>query len=405
MTVDPVSRRRFLAGAGAACTAGFVAPLLRPQLAFAANGSAAHTLVVVVLQGGLDGISALVPSGDPAYSRLRRATLVPDSGVFGVDRDFALHPGLAPLADLWTDGMVAAVPAVGTATRSRSHFAEAAVVAAGTGGGAGDGTGWLSRHLLTRSGGSVVTLQGVSCGHLPAMELAGHGGAFHVPDLDATGVGGWAPSHLPIAERALAAAYGSSHPQLAAPAAVAFDALGRLRASGVATARRADRAGDVWAQQLQQVARLVRAGIGMEAAVVSFPGWDTHNGQGAAKGQLAGLLDRLSRALATFAADLHDQLDRVTVVVLSEFGRRAAENSSGGTDHGRGGLALVVGRGIAGGVHGTWPGLDPAALDEGDVPVATDIRSVLAEVVRGRLGNPSVDRVFPGFAPVPLGIA
>lgn len=143
----------------------------------------------------------------------------------------------------------------------------------------------------------------------------------------------------------------------------------------------------------------------MEAAVVGFGGFDTHSAQGGADGQLAVLLARLARALAAFAADLHDRLNRITVVVLSEFGRRVAENGSGGTDHGSGGVALVLGGGLQGGVHGIWPGLSDDVLDDGDLMVATDTRSVLAEVVRGRLGNTATDRIFPGFTPVPLGLA
>jgi len=401
-----ISRRRFLAGASAACAGGVASPFLRPTLALAADGQAAHTLVVAVLDGGLDGLSALVPVGDPAYAQHRKATRVPAERTIGVDPGFALHPGLAPIADLWVDGLVAAVPAVGTASQSRSHFAERSVVAAGTGGGSSDGSGWLARHLLTRAGGAAVTLQGVSVGTLPALELAGHSGAFHVPDLAATGVAGWDPSRLPAAEAGLAAAYAAAPPDLAAPAAVAFDALERVRSSGAATLPSVtDYPTDQWSTQLRQVAQLVRADIGVEAAVVSFDGWDTHRDQGGPGGQLAGLLERLGRALASFARDLDDRLDRVTIVVVSEFGRRVLENGSGGTDHGRGGLALVLGRGIRGGVHGPWPGLDDATLVEGDLPVATDVRSVLAEVVRFRLGNPAIDQVFPDFTPAPVGFA
>ncbi|MGH9275236.1 MAG: DUF1501 domain-containing protein [Acidimicrobiales bacterium] len=403
MTTAPMSRRRFLAGTAATCTAGAMAPLIRPGLAFAADGITDHTLVVVTLDGGLDGLSALVPAGDAGYGRARKLTRITDGREIGVDQRFALHPALAPLAELWADGLVAAVPAVGTATRSRSHFAEMAVVAQGTGGGSGDGTGWLARHLLTRAGGAV-TLQGASLGPLHALELAGHHGAFHVPHLTAAGIQGWHPTRQAAAEQSLANAYAAAAPELADPAAVAFDALSRLRSSGAAALpSRATYQADPWADQLRQVAQLIRADLGMEAAVVNFSGWDTHVGQGGSNGQLARLLDRLGRALDAFAADLGDQLNRLTVVVASEFGRRVAENGSGGTDHGSGGLALVLGGGLRGGVHGTWPGLDADALDEGDLAVTTDIRSVLAEVVRGRLGNPAVDQVFPGFTPVPVG--
>jgi uncharacterized protein (DUF1501 family) len=402
----PISRRRFLAGTAAACTAGTVAPVLRPGLAFAAGGIGDHTLVVVNLEGGLDALSALVPAGDAAYGRLRRFTRIGDGQAIGVDPVFALHPSLAPIADLWTDGMVAAVPAVGTATRSRSHFAEIAEMAQGMGGRPGDGTGWLARHLLLMAGGQAITLHGASLGPLHALELAGHDGAFHVPDLAAAGIQGWDPSRSAAAEHALATAYGAAPDALAHPAAIAFDGLTRLRSSGAATVpSRAAYPDGRWAEQLRQVAQLVRAGVGIDAAVVSFGGWDTHMGQGGADGHLAQLLDRLARSLTAFVADLSDRLDRLTIVVASEFGRRAAENGSGGTDHGSGGLALVIGRGLTGGVHGVWPGLADDALDQGDVAVTTDIRSVLAEVVRGRLGNGALDRVFPGFTPVPVGFA
>lgn len=401
----PLSRRRFLAGTVAAGLAGAARPILAPQLAFAADGVAGHTVVLVLLDGGLDGVSALVPVGDDAYGRGRSSTLIHDGRTIGVDGMFALHPSLAALADLWADGLVAAVPAVGTPTRSRSHFAEMAVVAEGTGGTTRDGTGWLARHLLTRSAGVPVILQGVSCGHGPALELVGHDGAFHVPDLAGAGIEGWDPADLPTVSQALAAAYSSAGPQLADPAAMAFGALERLRsARGVTTMSRYDDA-DPWATQLRQVAQIIRAGIGMEAAVVGFGGFDTHAAQGGADGQLAVLLDRLARALAAFASDLHDRLDKITVVVMSEFGRRMAENGSGGTDHGSGGLNLVLGGGIRGGVYGAWPGLDDDALDDGALTVATDTRSVLAEVVRGRLGNTAVDVVFPDFTAVPLGFA
>jgi uncharacterized protein (DUF1501 family) len=377
---------------------------LRPQLAFAADGVAAHTLVLVLLEGGLDGVSALVPVGDDAYGRVRSSTLIPDGRAIGVDDMFALHPSLAGVADLWAEGLVAAVPAVGTPTRSRSHFAEMAVVAEGTGGATRDGTGWLARHLLTRSGGVPVILQGVSCGQGPALELVGHDGAFHVPDLAGAGIGGWDPADLPTVSQALAAAYSSARPQLADPASTAFEALERLRAAQAVTSTSSYDT-DPWSAQLRQVSQIIRAGVGMEAAVVGFGGFDTHSAQGGADGQLAALLARLAGALAAFASDLHDRLDTITMVVMSEFGRRMAENGSGGTDHGSGGLSLVLGGGIRGGVHGAWPGLADDALDDGALMVATDTRSVLTEVVHGRLGNSSVDLVFPDFTAVPVGFA
>ena len=178
-----LSRRRFLAGLGASGAAGVALPGFLPELAFASSGSADHTLVLVLLNGGLDGLSALVPAGDRAYSQRRHSTFVPGEAGFGVDRSFALHPALRPLADLWRDGLIAAVPAVGTVTQSRSHFAETAIVASGTDGRSVDGTGWLARHLLSRTG-HAETLQAVSTSFTPVGEIVGHAGAYNVPDLD-----------------------------------------------------------------------------------------------------------------------------------------------------------------------------------------------------------------------------
>lgn len=391
-----ISRRGFLAGLGAAGAGA----LVHPQIALAAEGEAPHTLLVVVLQGGLDGLSALVPAGDPAYTSHRRQTRIAPEEVLPVDDRFGLHPSLAPIHELWGDGLVAAVPATGTATRTRSHFAEIASVAAG---GVDDGTGWLTRHLITAAGGAR-TLHGASFGIDAPLELRGHPGAFHVRDLDSIELAYWDGVDPTRLEAAVAAAYAAGPPGLAAPAATAFEALSMLRTAAIQPGSPAEEEADPWARQLGQVARLLTAGVGVEAAVIGFGGWDTHYVQGGTDGRLAYLLDQLARALASFMAQVQDRLDRLTVVVLSEFGRRVAENGSGGTDHGRGGVAMVLGGGLHGGVHGTWPGLEPAALEDGDVAVTTDIRSVLAEVVAGRLGNPALDQVFPRFAPTPVGI-
>lgn len=402
MTVE-LTRRRFLGGLGATCAVGAVGPMLRPELAFAADGIADHTLVVLVLAGGLDGISALVPAGDADYGRQRNATRLDPASVLAIDSTFGLHPALAPIHALFSDGLAAAIPAVGSTTATRSHFSELATMAAGASAAASDGTGWLTRHLLTAAGGAAPVLAGASVGTSPALELRGHAGAFNFPDLANVGLQSWTVSDRELAERSLAAAYAAADPQLATPAATAFEALARLHSVDLSIPT--STTAGLWERQLSQIGALIRAEIGMQAAVVSMSGWDTHQSQGSTDGRLATLLDRLARAIAGFVDQMADRLSQLTVVVVSEFGRRVHENGSGGTDHGRGGLALVLGGGLVGGVHGAWPGLAPDVLDEGDLPVATDLRSVLAEVVRGRLGNQAIDVVFPGFTPVPLGFA
>ena len=157
---------------------------------------------------------------------------------------------------------------------------------------------------------------------------------------------------------------------------------------------------DDLSEGLRQVSLLMKSGVGLEAACLDHGGYDTHVAQGTGQGILAGRLHSLASGLAAFAADLGPgQWNRTTVVVMSEFGRRAAENSGLGTDHGRAGAMLLLGGHVTGGrVHGVWPGLGAAQLEgPGDLKVTTDYRSVLAEVITKRLKNPNAEAIFPGL--------
>jgi uncharacterized protein (DUF1501 family) len=157
---------------------------------------------------------------------------------------------------------------------------------------------------------------------------------------------------------------------------------------------------------LRQTALLIRMQLGVQAVALDLGGWDTHFAQGAAAGWMARLLDELASGLAAFHADLGQAWDRTTLVVMTEFGRRARENGSLGTDHGHGSVMLLMGGHVAGGrVHAQWPGLDDSQLvGPGDLAVTTDFRDVLAELCQRRLGIPAVGEIFPGFSPTPRGL-
>ena len=138
----------------------------------------------------------------------------------------------------------------------------------------------------------------------------------------------------------------------------------------------------------------------------SSVGMGSVNGLAAVRSIAIGsLLGELAQALAAFATDLGSAMDRVTVVTLSEFGRRVAENGSGGVDHGHGNAVLLLGGGINGGkVHGRWPGLDSAALVDGDLAGTTDYRDIVAEALTQRCGVTSLADVFPGYKPNKVGL-
>jgi uncharacterized protein (DUF1501 family) len=156
---------------------------------------------------------------------------------------------------------------------------------------------------------------------------------------------------------------------------------------------------------LKDTARLIKANVGLRAVAVDYGDWDMHVGQGTVDaGWMSRHLRELGSALAAFAHDLGDQLGRVTLVTLSEFGRRVTENGSGGSDHGHGNVVLMLGGGVVGGrVHGSWPGLDSASLVDGDLRGTTDYRAILAEIMEKRCGISTGD-VFPGLAADRLGL-
>ena len=159
-------------------------------------------------------------------------------------------------------------------------------------------------------------------------------------------------------------------------------------------------------QRLRQIAQLIKADLGLEIAFADVGGWDTHINQGGATGQLANRLSDFALSIQALVTDLGDRMSDVVILTMSEFGRTARQNGSGGTDHGHAGCLFVIGGGVKGGkVHGKWPGLEREQLNEGrDLALTTDFRSVFGEVVRKHLGASALDRVFPGFTPSEIGL-
>jgi len=151
---------------------------------------------------------------------------------------------------------------------------------------------------------------------------------------------------------------------------------------------------------LQELARLIKAGAGIEAAFAEIDGWDHHQNE---SNDMANLLRTFSNAIAAFCQDMGDRMEDVVIVTMSEFGRTVEENGTGGTDHGHGSMMMVLGGAVEGGkIYGQWPGLEKEQLYEGrDLAVTTDFRTVLSELVSVHLGRKDLTAVFPGFQPTP----
>ena len=399
-----VSRRRFLAGAGAALGVAGLGQLATVRASFgAAPGTG--TLVVVFLRGGMDGLSVLVPADDPHLAAVRPDIALPGGALLPLTRGFGLHPALRPLHGLWTQGRLVAVPAVSTPDLSRSHFQAQDCLERG-GSGSGTTEGWLDR-LLDRLGPGT-TFRAVGSGATVPRALAGDQRALALRKLDEFRLGGWEGMRAQTVTALQTLYTGFDHP-LTADVATTLDTLdlallGASMGYEPATAYPQGPFGE----GLATLAQLVKSDAGLRVASIDLGGWDSHVNHGRIDhGPMFDQLTMLAGGLAAFAADLGDRVDDVTVVTMTEFGRRVAQNANGGTDHGHGGAVLALGGGLAGGtIPGAWGGLAPDGLDDGDVPGWNDYRDVLGEVVTRRLGLGAADlaAVFPGHTVRALGL-
>jgi uncharacterized protein (DUF1501 family) len=397
---------RAAAAGGGAALAGLAGEALSTSLAFAAGAYTGDTLVVLSLRGGFDGLSAFAPIGDADYYRARPGIAVPKAKVIAGDGMFGLHPALAPLLPQWKAGRLAAVHAVGQQDPTRSHFAamEAMENAAP---GSPVRSGWLDRTLGQT--GATGPLAGVSLGDsMPSRLLAGPSADLSMAGIDDFELA--ADGRKPMAA-ALRAMYADAPPLLAGPALAAGRALA---AAGSIKGDYEAANGAVYPDTglgaaLRDVARLIKAKAGLVTAAVDCGDWDMHEGLGpAVKGErMYDNLTDLATALAAFTTDLGETgMKNVTVLTISEFGRRVKENGSRGADHGHGNAMMLLGGGVRGGkVYGNWPGLTPAALIQGDLAVTTDYRSVIGEVLQKRCRIGALDRVFPGVRPSAFGLA
>ena len=403
-----LTRRDLLRIAGAAGGLGLVGTTLGDtRLAFGAPAATAvDTLVVLSLRGGIDGLSVLAPVGDPGYAAARPNIAIPARSVKPVGTVFGLHPALAPIYQLWDTGKVAAVHAAGRPAGTRSHLEAMQAMEHAAQGSAAPG-GWIDRMVGLIPGAGALTAAQVGMPNLPTSLLGPHP-TFAMGTLDNVKIE-VSDSIVPLAgwQKALTLLHAGAAPQLSGPIATAMSAVSRT--GGLPPAPTPVEAGypaSPLGQNLHDVARLITSGVGLRVATVDVHEWDMHQNMGSSdKGWMVDKLSDLATALAAFAKDLGPAFDRVTLVALSEFGRRVAENGSGGTDHGHGNVVLIAGGSVEGGkVYGTWPTLASDRLDDGDLAVTTDYRQILAEVLTKRCGIASVATVFPGFTPAPLGL-
>jgi uncharacterized protein (DUF1501 family) len=394
------------------------------RVAFAAQGSLGatpgDTLVVLFLRGGWDALSVLPPIDGPdraLYEKARPNLKVPVKGAHaatGLNGQLGLHPALKPLYELYRGGQLGIVQATGLTHDTRSHFDAMDFMELGTPGVKTTSSGWITRHLASLSGLQSVVIPAIGIGGTPASLLAADRAVAvgSLEDMSLPGSGELSDKKNAIMRRMYRGErWIEKAGALALSTVDTFLDLASKRK--YAPAKGVTYPDTELGRSLMSAAQLLKLDLGVRALSVDYGGWDTHEWQAdpsnPTQGHLPGQLATLGGGLAAFYADLaasgHDK--RSTIVVMSEFGRRLSENENNGTDHGHGGAIFVLGGNVRGGkVYGSWPGLASEQLFENtDLAITTDYRSVLSEIVEKRLGNPNLDKVFPGFSGYkPLGI-
>ncbi len=401
-----LSRRTFMASAAA----GGLVPLM-PGLNVAfgaapANTGANQVLVFLFLRFGMDGLSLIAPAEDGQY-RDKRPTIGLTTSGFGAAPyldthqgvPFFINPAARQLKGMYDAKSLAVVHAAGVPTDLRSHFEVQTMVGQGVAATEKvEPTGWLARHLKAKPadrGDFAAVSDGVGLTN----SLEGLGGTLSFNNL--ASLGGAVSGRFADAIAAMHS--GTSPLDLSVQHAVRVAAAVREKARTIAGSQPSGNyTYGPLSSVLRPLAQAIKMDVGVELATADFLGWDHHEYLINAFPAQAG---ELGDALFAFNDDLGAHASRVTVVMMTEFGRRVRENANNGTDHGAGAVMLVQGAGVNGGkMYGDWPGLRDNQLDQGDLAVTTDYRRVLSEILVKRQGQSAIEQVFPTVPYKPLGV-
>jgi uncharacterized protein (DUF1501 family) len=394
-----ISRRSFIQASALAASATVAAP----RYVFSAGATPAPNdiLVVIFQRGAMDCLQAVVPYGDSNYVKQRPTIAIPKpgvvDGVLPLDNFFGFHPSLAPLLPLFNQGSLAVVHATGLKSTNRSHFEcqkflETSLISQN------QNPGWLNRHIGNIGVGSAFQAIGMGTSVQPSLQGT-------QPSIGMSSISSFAFKTNSTRKTELEDILYALNDATARPSVngrLALDAIDYLTVANpkqYITNTAAVYPNTTFGNRLKELAQLIKSNVGLQMACVDIGGWDHHAN---IKNLMPPLLDELAKSLAAFNTDLGLLMNRVTVVTMTEFGRRVKENSSGGTDHGSGSAMFLMGGGVNGGkVYSEWPGLADANLFNGDLDVTTDYRTVLNELLHKRARNSALATQFPGYVREP----
>lgn len=379
--------------------------------AFAGQPAAAQQgkgrLIVVMLRGAIDGLNVVVPWAEESYYDYRPSIALPspdeEEGVIDLDGFFGLAPSLRVLQSFWKAGQLGFVHACGLKNETRSHFEAQALIERGLAGARPVEGGWMNRlqaELLAQN----QEVSSVAVGDVVPLILQGTHPVYSLtPSLQPTVVA----SNLDLL-REVGALYppdnelGKAYQEARLGRERLQDALlreGQMAANGAPPV-------DAFGRDAVRLGAVMRNDPGIRLGMMQVGGWDTHINQGGVHGVLSVQLGRLAEGMVALAKALGPIYEHTVIVVVSEFGRTARENGTGGTDHGHGNALWLLGGPVRGGkVWGKWPGLKADQLNEGrDLRITTDYRAVLSEILTTHMGvgRQQLARVFPGYTPAAL---
>ncbi len=403
-----LSRRGFLAGAAA--TGGFVVLPSGTKLAFAdpANPATGDILVYLFMRGGADGLSLVPPVGLQSYYDLRiqdgfDITVSQAQALDLGDPTLALHPAFAPLYPFWQANEMAIVHAAGSPaslSRTRSHF-EAEEVWERCGTQRTTPTGWIGRHLAT-SGDVSTPLAGVSHDQRIWSAMQGFGGSLAISNINNFDVFGFENRADARGVLNTINAGGGVVQSEGQQTLNAVNTINGIDFNAIEPQNGANYPNNnSLAREMRQIAQLIRANVGLRAVSVDVGGWDTHSDMGVpeAGNRMFDRIDRLANGILPFLVDMGDDMNEITLLVVSEFGRTINVNGNGGTDHGRGSAMFAFGKNVRGGIYGDFPDVIEDG-PEGDLVVLNDFRQVYAEILDRRLDNgANIPFVLNGYDP------
>ncbi len=396
-----LSRRQLFKLMGATGAAAYM-----PRIVFSENSSNSQgdTVIIIYLRGGADALNIIPPYGDTNYSKLRPTIVIPspDSGIEGAALDldgfFGLHPSMAPLLPLYQSGELAVIHAAGSPNPGHSHFESQDLMERGLGENTDIYTGWFGRYVDYTSAPDDAVFRALAMGTTAPASLTHSKPSIAMSSIE--------DFNLQVADNQQAEL--QAHLSALFSGSSLLDQQANNTLGAVQSLELADPAqypvengaqypDTKFGRELMETGQMIRAGLGIEVAGINLGGWDTHEGE---RATLNTLLAEFSQGLAAFSADMGELMSGITLVTMTEFGRRAYENGSGGTDHGHASFMLALGGNVNGGhVYTDWPTLEEDALyASGDMEVTTDYRTVLAELVANRTAGMPVETLFPDFS-------